>query len=48
MLGVTWDPAKDSLKFKVVVNLSTLKNKTRTGPNLTKEDLERYLRDVIF
>ena len=39
MLGVTWDPAKDSFKFKVVVNLSTLKNKTRTGPNLTKEDL---------
>ena len=39
MLGVTWDPDRDSFKFKVVINLSILKNKSRIGPNLTNEDL---------
>ena len=32
MLGITCDHVKDSFQFKVVV-----KNKTRTGPNLTKK-----------
>ena len=39
MLGVTWDPERDSFKFKVVINLSILRNKSCIGPNLTKEDL---------
>ena len=39
MLGVTWDPVKDVFRFKVTINLSPLKQKSRLGPDLTREDL---------
>ena len=40
MLGVLWEPGKDVFKFSIKINLSSLKNKTRTGPDLTKEMLQ--------
>ena len=39
MLGISWDPAKDVFHFRVRINLSTLKNKYRSGPDITKEML---------
>ena len=39
MLGVVWDPYKDEFKFKVKINLSQLKHKSRLGPDLTRDDL---------
>ena len=39
MLGITWDPYKDVFRFTMRINLSPLKNKSRTGPDLTKEQL---------
>ena len=39
MLGINWDPADDVFKFSVRINLSTLKKKTRAGPDLTKQEL---------
>jgi len=41
MLGVTWDPKADVFKFVVKINLSPLKNKSRCGPDLTRDDLVR-------
>ena len=41
MLGVVWDPSKDEFKFKVRINLSQLKHKSRVGPDLNREDLSR-------
>ena len=39
MLGIPWDPYKDVFCFTMRINLSPLKNKSRTGPDLTKEQL---------
>ena len=39
VLGVQWDAKRDIFKFKVRINLSPLKQKSRTGPDLSKEDL---------
>ena len=39
MLGILWDPVEDAFKFKVTINMSPLKNKSRTGPDLTREQL---------
>ena len=39
MLGVMWEPVADIFKFTVKINLSPLKNKARTGPDLSKSDL---------
>ena len=39
MLGIIWDPQEDVFKFKVRVNLSPLKKKSRLGPDLTKSEL---------
>ena len=36
MLGVIWEPVADIFKFTVKINLSPLKNKARTGPDLSK------------
>ena len=40
MLGVLWEPSKDVFRFSIKINLSSLKNKARTGPDLTKEMLQ--------
>ena len=40
MLGILWDPVKDVFRFTVRINLSPLKNKSRTGPDLSKELLK--------
>ena len=39
MLGVMWEPKEDVFCFSVRINLSTLKKKSRTGPDLSKQDL---------
>ena len=39
MLGVVWDSHRDVFKFLIRIKLSTLKNKSRMGPDLSKEDL---------
>ena len=39
MLGIIWDPKKDVFKFIVRINLSPLRNKSRVGPDLSKNDL---------
>ena len=39
MLGITWNPFKDVFQFSVKINLSPLKNKSRTGSDLTREQL---------
>ena len=39
MLGVIWEPKEDVFRFKVRINLSPLKKKSRTGLDLTREDL---------
>ena len=39
MLGVYWKSGKDIFKFSMKVNLSPLKNKERSNPDLSKEDL---------
>ena len=40
MVGILWDPKSDVFKFIVRINLSPLKKKSRTGPDLSKEELE--------
>ena len=39
VLGILWCPKKDVFKFRVRINLTPMKKKSRTGPDLTKEDL---------
>ena len=39
MLGIEWDSGKDCFVFKVHINLTPMKNKSREGPDLTKNDL---------
>ena len=39
MLGVMWDPKSDSFRFAVRINLSTLKKKSRIGPDISREEL---------
>ena len=39
MLGVTWEPKEDVFRFSVRINSSTLKKKSRAGPDLSKQDL---------
>ena len=39
MLGIVWDPAEDVFRFMVRINLSTLKKKIRSGPDLSKQQL---------
>ena len=39
MLGIKWDPSRDVFRFSVNINLSPLRNKSRTGPNLSREQL---------
>ena len=39
MLGIMWDPAHDVFKFAVRINLSTLRKKTRTGPDICQQEL---------
>ena len=41
MLGIIWDPRKDVFRFTVCINMSPLKNKSRVGPDLTKDQLLR-------
>ena len=47
MLGVIWEPVADIFKFTVKINLSPLKNKARTGPDLSKSDLLSHPPAVI-
>ena len=35
MLGVLWVPEKDVFRFTVRINLTPLKNKVRTGPDVS-------------
>ena len=39
MLGILWEPEKDVFRFKVRINLSSLRKKERLGPDLTKQEL---------
>ena len=47
MLGILWYPAADVFKFSVKINLSPLKNKSRTGPDLSKNDLLKNPPEVL-
>ena len=47
MLGIVWDPARDVFRFVVRINLSTLKKKTRMGPDISKEELMANPPSVI-
>ena len=42
MLGIIWIPSKDVFKFTVKINLSQLKNKSRVGPDLSREELREH------
>ena len=39
VLGVVWQPGRDVFKFSVKINLSPLRKKSQTGPNLSKEEV---------
>ena len=39
MLGVVWEPGRDVFKFVVRINLSTLKKKSRLGPDISRQEL---------
>ena len=39
MLGISWDPSADVFRFQVRINLSTLKKKSRVGPDITRQQL---------
>ena len=39
MLGTIWDPSGDKFQFTVRIDLHPLKNKSRCGPDLTKQEL---------
>ena len=39
MLGILWEPEKDIFRFRVRINLTSLKKKERLGPDLTKHEL---------
>ena len=47
MLGVLWEPQSDTFRFSVRINLSPLKNKTRVGPDLSREDLATRPPQII-
>ena len=47
VLGIEWRPARDVFTFKVHINLSPLKKKSRVGPDITKEELQNSLPEVI-
>ena len=47
MLGINRDPAEDVFRFSVRINLTTLKKKTRAGPDLTKQELLKNPPNVI-
>ena len=47
MLGILWDPVSDVFKFMVRINLSPLKKKSRTGPDLARKELEQNPPEVI-
>ena len=34
MLGIFWDPSAELFRFQVSINLSTLKRKSRVGPDI--------------
>ena len=42
VLGIMWNPRRDSFKLSLHINLSQLKN-SRVGPDLSKEELLSYL-----
>ena len=39
MLGVLWVPETDVFRFTVRINLTPLKNKVRTGPDVSRSEL---------
>ena len=43
VLGIIWNPKKDSFKLSVRINLSPLKKKSRVGPDLKKKELKTNL-----
>ena len=47
LLGILWDPKTDSFRFQVCINLYLLRMKSRTGPDLSREQAPRagYWRD---
>ena len=47
MLGILWLPKQDVFKFCVRINLSPLKKKSRTGPDISKIDLIKEPPTVI-
>ena len=47
VLGVLWCPKKDTFKFQVRINLSPMKKKSRSGPDLTREDFLNNPPSVI-
>ena len=47
MLGIQWRPKQDVFKFSVKINLSPLKKKSRTGPDISKVDLIQEPPTVI-
>ena len=47
MLGIIWEPHEDVIKFVVRINLTPLKNKSRTGADLTRQELlENPLKSI--
>ena len=47
LLGILWDPKTDMLRFKVQNNISMLRKKSRTGPDLTREEFLRNSHNEI-
>jgi len=47
LLGVGWNPEKDTVVFEVTLNFSKKKKGIHTGPNLKKSDLPQALPTVL-
>ena len=47
MLGIIWEPTDDVFHFHVRINLSTLKKKSRMGPDISKQELIENPPSVI-
>ena len=47
VLGVLWDPVRDEISYKAVLNFSNKKHGQRTLPNLTKEEVPKCLPETL-
>ena len=47
VLGVLWDPVRDEISYKAVLNFSNKKHGQRTLSNLTKEEVPKCLPETL-